>query len=85
MTEQVRNFTKLARKWGRADLISKSLIFISTGSNDLFEYTDFPDHNSNRNDTVFLESLVASYTSFLKVRVSPKCSFTSKQIHSGLA
>ncbi|PAN39578.1 hypothetical protein PAHAL_7G253000 [Panicum hallii] len=66
MTEQVRNFTKLARKWGRADLISKSLIFISTGSNDLFEYTDFPDHNSNRNDTVFLESLVASYTSFLK-------------------
>jgi len=81
MTEQVRNFTMLARKWGRADLMSKSLIFINTGSNDLFEYT-FSDHNCSRNDTEFLQSLVASYRSFLMVRVSPKCSFTSKQIHS---
>ena len=74
----------LARKWGRADLMSKSLIFINTGSNDLFEYT-FSDHNCSRNDTEFLQSLVASYRSFLMVRVSPKCSFTSKQIHSGLS
>ncbi|KAG2567995.1 GDSL esterase/lipase At5g55050-like [Panicum virgatum] len=64
MTEQVRNFTMLARKWGRADLMSKSLIFINTGSNDLFEYT-FSDHNCSRNDTEFLQSLVASYRSFL--------------------
>ncbi|CAL5069376.1 unnamed protein product [Urochloa decumbens] len=70
MTAQVGNFTELARQWKRAnekaaDLISKSLFFISVGSNDLFEYSDFPqapDHN----DTQFLQDLVASYTTHIK-------------------
>nr|CAB3487931.1 unnamed protein product [Digitaria exilis] len=66
MTEQVRSFRSLARMWGRADLISKSLIFINTGSNDLFEYTDCKGHRCKHNDTEFLQSLVASYAIFLK-------------------
>ncbi|CAL5030577.1 unnamed protein product [Urochloa decumbens] len=66
MTEQVGNFTNLARMWGHADLISRSLIFINTGNNDLFEYTDFKDHNCDHNNREFLQSLVASYTRFLK-------------------
>lgn len=53
--------------WGCPDLISKSLIFISTGSNDLFEYADCSGHWCKHNDTEFLQSLVASYTRFLKV------------------
>lgn len=68
MTEQVGNFTNLARLWRSAnnrsaDLLSKSLIFISTGSNDLFEYIDLGPRS---NDTEFLQSLVASYATFLK-------------------
>ncbi|OEL13267.1 GDSL esterase/lipase [Dichanthelium oligosanthes] len=48
MAEQVRSFAGLVRRSGSkdrmaADLISKSLIFISDGSNDLFEYADFVD------------------------------------------
>nr|XP_034606050.1 GDSL esterase/lipase At5g55050-like [Setaria viridis]TKW05956.1 hypothetical protein SEVIR_7G210300v2 [Setaria viridis] len=66
LTEQVGSFKKLARMWGHADLISRSLILINTGNNDLFECTDFPDHNCHRNDTEFLQGLVASYTRFLK-------------------
>ncbi|CAN6268894.1 unnamed protein product [Urochloa humidicola] len=70
MTAQVGYFTKLARQWKRAsrttpDLISKSLFFISVGSNDLFEYTDFPQAPDS-NDTQFLQDLVASYTGYIK-------------------
>ncbi|CAL5025971.1 unnamed protein product [Urochloa decumbens] len=71
MTAQVGNFTDLARQWKRedrtaADLISKSLFFISVGSNDLFEYSDSPQAH-DRNDTqLFLQDLVASYTSHIK-------------------
>ena len=72
MSEQVGNFTSLVRRTcagsgGRtaADLISKSLVFISVGSNDLFEYIDFPPA-PNRNDTQFLQDLVASYTCYVK-------------------
>ncbi|XP_062224886.1 GDSL esterase/lipase At5g55050-like [Phragmites australis] len=70
MTEQVGNFTNLARLWKSenqtaADLVSKSLFFISAGSNDLFEYTDAPPV-PNRNGTEFLQRLVASYTAYLK-------------------
>ena len=81
MSEQVGNFTSLVRRTcagsgGRtaADLISKSLVFISVGSNDLFEYADHLITEANntsssaiRNDTAFLQGLIASYTSNVKV------------------
>uniref|UniRef100_A0A0D9W863 GDSL esterase/lipase n=1 Tax=Leersia perrieri TaxID=77586 RepID=A0A0D9W863_9ORYZ len=68
LTAQVQSFTSAVQKMGNgtADLISRSLIFVNTGSNDLFEYTDFPS-NTTRNDTEFLQSLVASYKSQLKL------------------
>jgi hypothetical protein len=77
MTAQVGNFTSLARRWRRenrttaADLISRSLFFISVGSNDLFEHIDFPSA-PNRNDIRFLQDLVASYTSYIKAEISEK-------------
>jgi len=81
MSEQVGNFTSLVRRTcagsgGRtaADLISKSLVFISVGSNDLFEYADHLITEANntsssaiRNDTAFLQGLIASYKSNVKV------------------
>jgi hypothetical protein len=79
MSEQVGNFTSLVRRWsagsgGRTapDVISKSLVFISVGSNDLFEYADHYITEANisspsRNDTAFLQELIASYTSYVKV------------------
>ncbi|KAF8656431.1 hypothetical protein HU200_060704 [Digitaria exilis] len=75
MAEQVGNFTSLVRSSGRkdrtaADLVSESLIFISVGSNDLFEYADYITKanisSSNRNDTEYLQGLIASYTSYIK-------------------
>jgi hypothetical protein len=70
MAAQVGNFTNLARKWKRenrraTDLISKSLFFISVGSNDLFEYSDSLPA-PGRNDTQFLLDLVANYTAYVK-------------------
>ena len=71
MTAQVDKFRRLARLWRRenrsaaAGLISRSLFFISVDSNDLFEYIDFPPA-PNRNDTQFLQDLVASYTCYVK-------------------
>ncbi|KAG8065753.1 hypothetical protein GUJ93_ZPchr0004g39392 [Zizania palustris] len=67
MSAQVQSFTSAVQKMGNntADLISRSLIFISAGSNDVFEYTDIPS-NTTRNDTEFLQTLVASYTIHLK-------------------
>ena len=80
MSEQVGNFTSLVRRpagsGGRAaddDLIAKSLVFISVGSNDLFEYADNLITEANvssptiRNDTAFLQGLIVSYTSNVKV------------------
>ncbi|KAL6882630.1 hypothetical protein ACP4OV_011320 [Aristida adscensionis] len=70
MSAQVQSFKTLAQLWGSkdqaaADRISKSLIFISVGSNDLFEYSDAtPD--PSRDDAEFLQGLVTSYTSYLK-------------------
>ncbi|PUZ48434.1 hypothetical protein GQ55_7G244900 [Panicum hallii var. hallii] len=78
MSEQVGNFTSLVRRrsagsGGRTapDVISKSLVFISVGSNDLFEYADHYITEANisspsRNDTAFLQELIASYTSYVK-------------------
>lgn len=73
IAEQVGNFTALARQWasgnnGSADLLSKSLFFISAGSNDLLEHA--AGIGPQINDTELLQRLVASYTSLL--RVSPK-------------
>jgi hypothetical protein len=72
MAEQVGNFTNLARLWASsnnrtAHLLSKSLFFISAGSNDLFVYSDIGPQN---NDTELLQGLVSSYAAYL--RVSPK-------------
>ena len=77
MADQVGSFTNLARLWASgdnrlADLLSKSLFFISAGSNDLFEYIDI---GPQTNDTELLQSLVASYAAYL--RVSPKYSIHS--------
>ncbi|CAL5030578.1 unnamed protein product [Urochloa decumbens] len=80
MSEQVGNFTSLVGRmsgsgdWTAAaaaaalDLISESLFFISAGSNDLFEYADFAvtHPNTSRNDTEFLQRLIASYTGYIK-------------------
>ncbi|XP_066343594.1 GDSL esterase/lipase At4g16230-like [Miscanthus floridulus] len=68
MADQVGNFTNLARLWASgdnrsADLLSKSLFFITTGSNDLFEYIDI---GPQTNDTELLQSLVASYAAYLR-------------------
>jgi hypothetical protein len=80
MSEQVGNFTSLVRGMsgsGRdrtaaaaADIISKSLFFISVGSNDLFEYADHftvATGDPRRNDTEFLQCLVAYYAGYVKV------------------
>ena len=45
-----------------ANFLSKSIFFISTGSNDMFEYSLSPS-----NDRQFLLGLVASYKHHLKV------------------
>ncbi|XP_066347275.1 GDSL esterase/lipase At4g16230-like [Miscanthus floridulus] len=80
MAEQVGNFKSLVRTWeskkrkqaaAAADLISNSLVFISVGSNDLFEYSDFfadPNHDPNvtRNDPAFLQELVTLYAAYVK-------------------
>ncbi|OQU82133.1 hypothetical protein SORBI_3006G178300 [Sorghum bicolor] len=69
IAEQVSNFTNLAWQWAAsgdnrsADLLSKSLFFISAGSNDLFEYIDLGPHD---NDTKLLQDLVASYAAYLR-------------------
>lgn len=82
MAEQVGNFTRLVRTWERqkrrrqaaaaARLVSRSLVFISVGSNDLFEYSDFfadpRNRNASRNDAAFLQVLVALYAAYVKVR-----------------
>jgi hypothetical protein len=83
MAEQVGNFKSLVRTWeskkrkqreAAADLISNSLVFISVGSNDLFEYSDFfadPNHDPNvtRNDPEFLQQLVGLYANYVKVHI----------------
>jgi len=46
--------------------LSKSLFFISAGSNDLFEYIDLGPHD---NDTKLLQDLVASYAAYLRVGI----------------
>ncbi|KAF7010431.1 hypothetical protein CFC21_024846 [Triticum aestivum] len=68
MADQVEKFTSAVEKMGKGsgDLLSRSLFFISVGSNDLFEYTDPDSPPSNRNDTAFLESLVAYYRGYLE-------------------
>jgi hypothetical protein len=50
-----------------ARFLSRSIFFISTGSNDLFEYS----LSSRGNDWQFLQSLVASYKQYLKVPRRP--------------
>lgn len=45
-----------------ASLLSKSIFFISTGSNDMFEYSF-----NRTNDRKFLLGLVAAYKYYLKV------------------
>ncbi|KAJ1272286.1 hypothetical protein BS78_06G190500 [Paspalum vaginatum] len=74
MADQVGNFTSLVQMLGSidrraaADLLAKSLIFVSVGSNDLFEYADrvAANRSASRNDTEFLQGLVATYTAYAK-------------------
>ncbi|XP_047063077.1 GDSL esterase/lipase At1g71691-like [Lolium rigidum] len=69
MTDQLEKFTSAVQMMGNSsyDLISRSLVFISVGSNDLFEYVDGNATLSpSRNDTAFLEGLVAAYKSYLQ-------------------
>jgi lysophospholipase L1-like esterase len=69
MSDQLDMFASVVQMMGNcsSDLVSRSLVFISVGSNDLFEYvggnaTSCP----NRNDTAFLQGLVAAYRSYLQ-------------------
>lgn len=69
MSDQLDSFASVVQMLGNcsSDLVSRSLVFISVGSNDLFEYvggnaTSCP----NRNDTAFLQGLVAAYRSYLQ-------------------
>ncbi|KAK1684631.1 hypothetical protein QYE76_045479 [Lolium multiflorum] len=69
MTDQLEKFTCAVQMMGNSsyDLISRSLVFISVGSNDLFEYVDGNATLSpSRNDTAFLQGLVAAYKSYLQ-------------------
>jgi len=69
MSDQLDRFTSAVQMMGNSsyDLISRSLVFISVGSNDLFEYVDGNDTLSpNRNDTQFLQGLVDIYKSYLQ-------------------
>ncbi|KAF7017788.1 unnamed protein product [Triticum aestivum] len=68
MADQVGKFTSAVKKMGKGsgDLLSRSLFFISVGSNDLFEYADPDSPPPKRNDTAFLESLVAYYRGYLQ-------------------
>ncbi|KAI5011630.1 hypothetical protein ZWY2020_013767 [Hordeum vulgare] len=68
MADQVEKFTSAVKTMGQdsGDLISRSLFFISVGSNDLFEYADPDSPPADRNDTAFLESLVAYYRGYLQ-------------------
>ncbi|OAY76040.1 GDSL esterase/lipase [Ananas comosus] len=69
MNTQVQNFAtvrrqmdKLAGPAGAADFLSRSLFFISAGSNDMFEYSS----KSHGNDTAFIANLTSTYGKHLK-------------------
>ncbi|KAI4981048.1 GDSL esterase/lipase At2g04570-like [Hordeum vulgare subsp. vulgare] len=68
MTQQVESFATVVKHMHQisgskrtASLLSKSIFFISTGSNDMFEYSF-----SRSNDRKFLLGLVAAYKHYLK-------------------
>jgi len=69
MTGQLEKFTSAVEMMGDGshDLISRSIFFISVGSNDLFEYADPYPPPSNRNDTAFLACLVDRYQTYLQL------------------
>ncbi|KAM3369283.1 hypothetical protein ACQJBY_017281 [Aegilops geniculata] len=68
MTDQLEKFTSAVQMMGddSDDLISRSLFFISVGSNDLFEYAYPWPMPPNRNDTAFLGCLVDHYKTYLQ-------------------
>ncbi|XBI57742.1 hypothetical protein VPH35_039077 [Triticum aestivum] len=68
MTDQLEKFTAAVQMMGddSDDLISRSLFFISVGSNDLFEYAYPWPTPPNRNDTAFLGCLVDHYKTYLQ-------------------
>ncbi|KAF7017790.1 hypothetical protein CFC21_031164 [Triticum aestivum] len=68
MADQLEEFKLVVMMMGNGsyDLISRSLFFISVGSNDLFEYADAKNPPPNRNDTAFLKCLVDSYRTYLQ-------------------
>jgi hypothetical protein len=65
----VEHMTKLSGSKRTASLLCKSVFFISTGSNDMFEYSV-----SRGNDYEFLRSFIAAYRRYIRVRSSlPPC------------
>jgi hypothetical protein len=72
MSDQLERFTSAVQMMGNCsyEIVSRSLAFISVGSNDLFEYVDGNATLSpSRNDTAFLGGLVATYKSYLQVHI----------------
>jgi hypothetical protein len=70
MSDQLDSFTSVVQMMGNCsyDIVSRSVVFISVGSNDLFEYAGSNATSSpSRNDTAFLGGLVATYRSYLQV------------------
>jgi hypothetical protein len=70
MSDQLERFTTAVQMMGNGSygIVSRSLVLISVGSNDLFEYVDSNATLSpTRNDTAFLGGLVATYKSYLQV------------------
>ncbi|KAE8794376.1 GDSL esterase/lipase [Hordeum vulgare] len=68
MADQLEEFTSVVKMMGGSsyDLISRSLFFLSVGSNDLFEYADDKNPPPHRDDTAFLKCLVDSYKTYLQ-------------------
>ncbi|XP_072958035.1 GDSL esterase/lipase At5g55050-like [Typha angustifolia] len=56
------NMDKSKGSYGASDFLSRSLFFISSGSNDMFEYS----LNGEGDDTAFLVNLTSSYKNHLK-------------------
>ncbi|KAF7003029.1 hypothetical protein CFC21_018412 [Triticum aestivum] len=68
MADQLEEFKLVVMMLGNGsyDLISRSLFFISVGSNDLFEYADAKNPPPNRDDAAFLKCLDDSYRTYLQ-------------------
>lgn len=69
----VDRMVKLSGQRKTAGLLRKSIFFISTGSNDMFEYSA----SSRADDEAFLGALVDAYKHYIMVRTY--CSLQAKR------